>query len=166
MKYKGNLITCPCNPTTQKSETMINRNIKICAWNINGCFSRTIGVKFFDQDFIRVIQGVDVLCLTETHTHDGNIEYLNIPGFHLLGYKNREKNVKSNTAPGGIAIFARENVAGFFTILTSDSENSIWMKLKKSRWGHRKIFTYQPVTLAQPERILIQTQKSLNLAKK
>ena len=117
---------------------MILKTLRVCAWNINGFNSRTIGIKLVDRGFLRVLRDIDIVCLTETHMHRGNLNYLNIPGFQILGYKNREKNKKSNTAPGGIAIFVRENVLRFCTIIKTDNENTIWTKLKKGLTGATK----------------------------
>ena len=114
---------------------MFNKTLKFAAWNINGCISRSIGLKFFDPDFKKTLKEADVVCLTETHVHEGNLEYLNIPGFRLLGHKNQKKNLRSNTAPVGIAIFVKEKVAKLFTILKSDNEDVIWLKLKKEQTG-------------------------------
>ena len=114
---------------------MLSKKLKICAWNINGFYSRTIGTKFLDQGFIKILEGVDLLCLTETHVHSETVEQLSIPGFQLLGYKNNKKNIRSNTAPGGIAIFCRENVANIFTIINTDNEDIVWTKLKKEQIG-------------------------------
>ena len=94
---------------------MFNKRLEFAAWNINGCFSRSIGLKFSDPDFEKTLKEVDVVCLTETHVHKGNLEYLNIPGFQLLGHKKQKKNLRSNTAPGGIAIFVKAKVAKVFT---------------------------------------------------
>ena len=70
---------------------MSTRKLKICAWNINGSFSRTIGNKLLDKDFAKMVKEIDLLCLTETHMHRDTTEYLSIPGFQLLGYKNHKK---------------------------------------------------------------------------
>ena len=109
--------------------------MKICAWNINGHNSRTIGKKFLDHDFLNTIADIDLLCLTETHIHCGTLEHLSVPGFQLLGYKNSKKNKKSNTAPGGIAIFSKDNVKNLFTILNRDNDDVVWLKLKKKELG-------------------------------
>ena len=79
-----------------------------------------------------------MVCLTETHMHKEKLEHLNIPGFQLLNYKNRKKNLKSNTAPGGIAIFVKENVAAVFTSIKTDNEDVIWTKVKKEITGTTK----------------------------
>ena len=78
-----------------------------------------------------MLSDVDVMCITETHMHSEKLEQLNIVGFQLLGYRNCKKNLKSNTAPGGIAIFVKENIFKLFTIKKTDNENVIWTKLKK-----------------------------------
>ena len=67
------------------------KSLKIGTWNINGFFSRTIGVKFLDKDFIKSTEEVDLLCITETHAHKDTIDQLSIPGFKLLGFKNHKK---------------------------------------------------------------------------
>ena len=120
---------------------MLSKRLRICAWNINGYNSRIIGIKLLDKEFLRVLRDVDLVCLTETHMHTEILEHLNIPGFQLLGYKNYKKNVKSNTARGGIAIFVKENVMKLFTILKTDNEDIIWTKIKKELTGtNRDIF--------------------------
>ena len=106
------------------------KSLEIGTWNINGLFSRTIGVKFLDKDFIKSTEEVDLLCITETHAHKDTIDQLSIPGFKLLGFKNHKKNLKSNTARGGIAIFVKPNIEQLFTVLKSDSLETIWIKLK------------------------------------
>ena len=117
---------------------MISKKLKICTWNINGYNSRSIGVKLIDKEFLRILKDVDVVGLTETHMHSEKMEHLNIPGFQLLGYKNGKKNVKSHTAPGGIAIFAKENVFKLFKIMKTDNEDVIWTKIKKELIGTKK----------------------------
>ena len=67
--------------------------------------SREIGIKLHCKDFLKALEDADVIGLTETHMHDEILENLNIPGFHRLSYRNREKNTRSNTAPSGIAVF-------------------------------------------------------------
>ena len=114
---------------------MLTKKLKICTWNINGYYSRSIGIKLLDQGFRKILRDVDLVCLTETHIHSETIEHLNIPGFQLLGYKNCKKNLKSNTAPGGIAIFSKENVAKLFTVMKTENEDIIWTKLKKELTG-------------------------------
>ena len=104
---------------------MLLKTLRVCAWNINGFNSKTVGIKLVDQGFLRVLRDIDIVSLTETHMHHETLNYLNIPGFQLLGYKNCKKNARSNTAPGGIAIFVKENVLRFCTIIKTDNENTI-----------------------------------------
>ena len=63
---------------------------------------------------------------------------MNIPGFHRLGVKNQQKNLKSNTAPKGIAVFVREDVKNLFTLVPINNEDAIWVKLKKEISGEAR----------------------------
>ena len=78
------------------------RNIKLSFWNLHGYKSRLIGNKLKDTDFLQEIQDSHVIGLAETHIHDEIMDQLIIPGYKLFSYKNGKKNVKSNTAPGGL----------------------------------------------------------------
>ena len=75
---------------------------------------------------------MDFIALTETHIHTEVMGKMNIPDFHLLGYKNQLKNKKSNTAPKGIAVFVRETLKDMFSLEKSvNNDDAIWVKLKK-----------------------------------
>ena len=90
-------------------------SLKKCAfWNIRGYNSRVIGKKLKSEDFLKSMEGYDVIGLAETHIHSGVIDDLAIPGYILIDYINRECNRKSNTAPGGIALFCKESISKQF----------------------------------------------------
>ena len=110
---------------------MISNKLKFCIWNIHGYKSRQFGNKFHCEDFLKTIKDQDFIGLTETHIHDEILEHLSIPGFTRISYKNGKKNLKSNTAPGGIAVFVKENLAKLFTGENSDNEDTIWVNKKK-----------------------------------
>ena len=84
---------------------MFTKNLRFCSWNIHDYYSREIGIKFRDPDFLNISKEVDFLGVTETHMNEDNMEHLCIPGFECLDFKNKKKNPKSNTSPGGIAVF-------------------------------------------------------------
>ena len=117
---------------------MISRRLKFCYWNIHGCVSRQIGIKLRDPDFLNVISGVDFIAIGETHVHEETLEYLGIAGFKRIGYNNRRKNLKSNTASGGIATFAKESIAYLFSPMKTENEDTIWVKIKKEYTGMGK----------------------------
>ncbi len=108
---------------------MLLSKLKFCSWNIHGYKSREIGIKLHCEDFCKVLEDVDVIGLTETHIHDESLGHLNIPGFHLLGFKNRKKNLRSNTASGGIAVFVKANLAHLFTVVNMENEDIVWVKI-------------------------------------
>ena len=83
---------------------MITSTLRICTWNIHGYYSRTIGNKFEDKEFIKTFNDVDIIGITETHSHEEVNNEITIPGFHRLKTKNELKNKRSNTAPKGIAV--------------------------------------------------------------
>ena len=120
---------------------MISNKLKFCIWNIHGYKSRQIGNKLHSDDFLNTIKDEDVIGLSETHIHDEIVEYLSIPGFKRISHKKQKKNLKSNTAPGGIAIFVKENLSKFFSGENTDNEDTIWVKIKKDiSGGNNDIF--------------------------
>ena len=117
---------------------MITNTLKFCSWNIQGYFSRLLGNKFEDKDFLDTFKDIDVVGLTETHVHDGVLDQMNIPGFHRLKVKNQPKNEKSNKASKGIAVFVRENKRNLFSPVMMDDEDAIWIKIKKELSGEKR----------------------------
>ena len=89
---------------------MLASKVNFCSWNIHGYYSRDIGNKLKDKDFLRTIHNVDFIGISETHIHDEVIDDLSIPGFQCLSFKNRKKNLRSNTGSGGIAVFIKDHV--------------------------------------------------------
>ena len=72
--------------------TMLNKRLKFCSWNIKGYNSREIGNKFQDKEFLDFFEEADFIGLTETHIHEEILDRMNIPGFKLFDYKNRNRN--------------------------------------------------------------------------
>ena len=106
--------------------------------NIHGYNSRDIGNKFLDNEFLNTFKNDDFVGVTETHMHFEILEKMNIPGFHRLKVKNRPKNLKSNNAPKGIAVFVKQNIKRFFSVVEIDNENAIWVKISKDLTGEEK----------------------------
>ena len=117
---------------------MFTTKLNFCSWNIHGYHSRDIGNKLKDHDFLRNIQNDDFVGISETHMHDEVIDDLSIPGYHCLSFKNRKKNVKSNTAPGGIAVFVKDHLVKLFSVLELGNDDAIWVKLKKELIGEER----------------------------
>ena len=113
-------------------------SLKYAFWNIRGYNSRVIGKKLSSRDFLKEIEGYDVIGLAETHIHSSILEDLSIPGYILLDYINRERNPKSNTAPGGIAFFCKENISKQFISIKRENPDVLWVKIKKDFVGLNK----------------------------
>ena len=117
---------------------MINNTLKFCTWNIQGYYSRLIGNKFEDKDFLEWFSEVDVVGITETHVHAEVLDEMNIPGFHRLDVKNQSKNKRSNTASKGIAVFVKESKKNLFSVVDMENEDVIWIKMKKGESGEAR----------------------------
>ena len=114
---------------------MNSNKLKFCSWNINGYKSRQIGNKLHHEEFFNIVKDKDFIGVTETHMHDEILEHLSIPGFKCVKYKIQKKNLKSNTAPGGIAIFVKEYLAELFSVENTGNEDILCVKAKKACWG-------------------------------
>ena len=113
----------------------MRNKLNFCSWNIHGYNSRLIGNKFYDEEFLKLFEKEDFVGIMETHVHDQILDKMNIPGFHRLSVKNRTKNLKSNTASGGIAVFIREHLMKIFTVVEMENEDAIWVKMGKEVIG-------------------------------
>ena len=114
---------------------MISNKLNFCTWNIHGYKSRQIGNKLHSEDFLNSVKDKVFIGITETHIHDEILEQLSIPGYKRIGFKNQKKNFKSNTAPGGIAVFVKEHLSKLFSSVNINDEDTIWVKIKKEESG-------------------------------
>ena len=105
--------------------------IQVSAWNLNGHRSRIIGDKVSSPSFLDEIKNDDIVALVETHNNDDN-DTLSIPGYKRVSVKNRvSTNTKSNKTYGGLAYFAKPEIAKFVIPITNHNKDTIWIKLKK-----------------------------------
>ena len=70
------------------------------------------------MEFSNIVKDKDFVGITETHMHEEILENLSFPGFKCLKYKIQKKNLNSNTASGGIAIFVKDHLAENFQLKT------------------------------------------------
>ena len=103
---------------------MEESQLRCLYWNMHGITSKILGEKNKDPHFIKIIQGYDVVALSELHTQNN----ISIPGFHLKKQKFRTKNHKGPKIGGGIAVFLKHNIADNFRLLPNDNVDSIWIK--------------------------------------
>lgn len=107
--------------------TIPPRCLKISHWNIEGVISGTYGNKLEDPDFIETIRGDDLIALSETHY--GLNKELRLAGY-VIKKKARPKSKKAKKFSGGVALAIRENLAGAIEILSSKSDNIMWVRIK------------------------------------
>ena len=111
-----------------------NKILKNLYWNIHGQYSKLIGNKFNDQDFLDAIADQPHLIgIAELHTN----ETPSISGYHLIKQKIRKKMHKGPKISGGIAIFARNDVKSYFKHIPNKHDDLIWVKLKKEMSGKK-----------------------------
>ena len=125
---------CPGNikgkPNSQLFGSKI-RELNIFCWNIHGKVSKLVGDKFLNTEFLHSIQNSHVLGLVELHTES----IPNIPGFKLIKQKIRKNLHKGPKIAGGLAVFARADIAHMIKHVDNDSNDSIWVKIKKEETG-------------------------------
>ena len=115
-----------------------NDVLKYAFWNINGYKSKVIGNKFVSRDFLKVIDGCDVIRLAEPHIHSQVLDDLVIPGFIRIHYKNRKPRSNGKCGSRGIALFSKENILKFLLPIQNDNEDVIWVKVKRELLGQEK----------------------------
>ena len=96
-------------------------------WNIHGHRSRLIGDKLCDNEFLKIIEGVDIIELGEIQA-GGDVC---IPGYVCVKQKIREKKFKGPKIAGGLGVFIKKEIGQLVQLIPSDNQDSIWIKLKK-----------------------------------
>ena len=105
--------------------------LRITHWNMGGVLSNTYGNKLDDSGFLKLIEGEDIIALTETHIgKDG----LSIPGY-VVRNQIRPKSKKAKRYSGGIALAIKHNLNDSVEIIKSKSDNILWARLKCSGKG-------------------------------
>ena len=109
--------------------------LHILQWNIQGVISPVHGNKFEDEEFIKTINGQNLVILTETHEWDartskekGENFSMHIDGFTIKS-KPRPKSKKAKTHFGGLAIAVKNGLENNINILNSRSENIMWIRI-------------------------------------
>ena len=103
-------------------------------WNVHGQVTKSIGNKFADIEFLNVCKGFEILGLAELHT----LSKPNINGFKLIKDKIRQKLHKGPKISGGLAVFAKKEIAHMIQHIPNNHEDSIWVKISKEVSGELK----------------------------
>ena len=106
----------------------------ILFWNVHGQVTKTVGNKFEDDQFLNLCQNFDILGLAELHTTSKP----SIKGFKLIKDKIRLKTHNGPKISGGIALFAKKEIAHSIKYIPNKNEDSIWVKISKETTGELK----------------------------
>ena len=100
-------------------------------WNVHGQKTKIIGNKFDDDEFLNICKKFDILGLSELHTNDKP----SIKGFKLIKDKIRKKKNMGPKLSGGLAVFAKNELAHKIIYVPNNKEDSIWVKIPKDVVG-------------------------------
>ena len=98
---------------------------------MHGQVTKTVGNKFEDDQFLNLCQNFDILGLAELHTTSKP----SIKGFKLIKDKIRLKTHNGPKISGGIALFAKKEIAHSIKYVPNNNEDSIWVKISKETTG-------------------------------
>ena len=87
---------------------------------------------------MKEIEKSDIVGISETHIYNEVLDELDIPNFIRLGYKNRKKQAKANKSSGGVAIFAKYEIANIVELHKTKNDDIIWIKIKQENLDRSK----------------------------
>ena len=117
-------------------------------WNIHGQNTNLIGNKFADTEFLNVCRDFDVLGIAELHTNSKP----SIKGFKLVKDKIRPKTHSGPKISGGLAVFAKKEIAHMIKYVPNSHEDSIWVKFSKDVTGEGKDIFLDTCYISPPKR--------------
>ena len=87
---------------------------------------------------MKEIEKSDIVGISETHIYNEVLDELDIPNFIRLGYKNRKKQAKANKSSGGVAVFAKYEIANIVELHKTKNDDIIWIKIKQENLDRSK----------------------------
>ena len=106
-------------------ESNQSNKLSFFAWNINGLFSKTLGDKLRNSDFLSMIKNSDFTILSETWKK-GNIE---VEGFKVVT-TNAVKTENCGRHSGGLALLYKPKFHDWISV-EKQSTNFLWFKILK-----------------------------------
>ena len=119
----------PKRRNTYVKDDLSAKYLRFIHWNMDGVLSNTYGNKLEDGGFLRLVEGADVIALTETHVGDDT--KLSIPGY-VIKTQIRPKSKKAKRYSGGIALAIKHELSNSVELLKSRSDNILWARIKCS----------------------------------
>ena len=104
--------------------------IKIGFWNINGLGKK----KCKEEDFIKIINGYEIICLTETWGSEdkSNNNFIIPPGYKAFHHNRKNKHKKARRNSGGILILYKKELHNYLKVKNREYENILWITMDKS----------------------------------
>ena len=133
--------------------------LTISSWNVQGLFKRNDNErvsKLNDDDFLSHIKS-DIVCLLETKADNG--DNVSLKGYRLLKHITRPR--KGNGIYGGIAVYAKMNIAKGITLIKTNSTEYLWMRLSKTFFNHKMTFIYVACIMLQKIQHLLRNKPML-----
>ena len=115
-------------------------------WNIHGQVTEIVGNKFTDIEFLKVCKDYDILGISELHTDTTP----SIKGFKLI--KDKKRQSKGPKKSGGIAVFAKKEIAHMVKLIPNNHKDSIWVKIPKNITGEVKDIYLGTAYISPPPR--------------
>ena len=102
------------------------KHINVDYWNVHGSVEKvnnTVFNNIFDTDFVRVVKGMDLVCLSETHVGpDFNISLDN-----YRTYKSCRKISANNRFYGGLCVFTSNIIKKGVKVIRNNHQDIIWL---------------------------------------
>ena len=113
---------------------MFLSQLKIGCLNINNFYSKTLGNKFENSEFLTLCNKFDIFGVIETHATSNSD--LSIAGFSEPFQSFRECK-SGHKAFGGIAVFVKNHImqSKGVTRLRTNNSNVVWLKFSKEKFG-------------------------------
>ena len=103
--------------------------LSIGYWNVNGLFRKNENYcKMSDPLFLKQIDKLDIIALSETHCGDDDI--VTLDGYNVE-MSIRPKLSKARKHSGGLAILIKANLQPGIKKIKSNAGNYIWIQLNK-----------------------------------
>lgn len=101
-------------------------HLTIFSFNIHGGLLE----KLSDPDFLEIIDGYDVILLSETWRHQKSVGNIKLNGYNEPEELLRKIQPKRGRKEGGIVIYIRENLTDFVKVVKKVNTDIVWLCIK------------------------------------
>ena len=102
-------------------------SLRLAVWNVRGLVSKR-NYKLKDTEFLRIMQGFDMVLLCETWTNEQS--EMSLDGFeHFALHRPRHQRARRDS--GGVALYYRAELAKYVTLVKETEDCILWVKIDK-----------------------------------